>query len=162
MKILIDTSVWVECLEDDDLMNRVQQIAQGHEVLFSDTVELELARILNFMEQQDPHEAGRLKAFYSSIQKTQSTKNVESASELANDYLSKGIKIGIPVRGMKADLSIVAEASLKQVDVIISLNRKSMASDYAKLIYLLVNKAKQLDVPTLLADKAAIRKFASA
>jgi predicted nucleic acid-binding protein len=163
VKIVIDTSVWIECLEDQDLKKRLMQIAEKHEAISSVIVDTELKLFFDSLKEHNPSKAEELMAFYTTTRKTpMPNENLEALGELAGEYLSTGVKLGLPVRGMKADLSIVAEASLAHADAILSLNRKSMASDYAKLTYLIVNKSKNLQVPTFVSDKHAIRKFASA
>jgi hypothetical protein len=62
---------------------------------------------------------------------------------------------------MKDDLAIVAFASAGLVEIVLTLNRRTMASDHAKLTYLMVNRAKGLATPHLITEKDAIRKLAS-
>ena len=63
---------------------------------------------------------------------------------------------------MKADFTIVASATLDNVDFILTLNRKTMASDFARLVYSIVNTRRKLKTAEFIIGKEAIRRFAHA
>ena len=86
----------------------------------------------------------------------------QECEELSEEYHKIGKQIGLNVEKMDADLVIVAAASIKGADSLITLKRKTMGSDLAKLVYLAVNAKRGLKVPVFITDRAAIKKVAYA
>jgi predicted nucleic acid-binding protein len=160
MRLLLDTSIWVECHKDEGLKGTVSSIAQKHEMVTSETVGAEISKAASFLKDKGILGANELESFYS--QRTGEVCSNKECEELSEEYHRVGKQVGVDVEKMDADLVIVAAATTKGADAVLTLNRKTMASDLAKLTYLLVNAKRSLKVPVFITDRAAIKKFADA
>lgn len=159
MKILIDTSVWVECEEDAGFRNAVQKIIQRHDVVDCPIVNLEVENSIKFLDSHGMN-SNELKSIYESRRKDEhNASELDKARAIADEYVQEGVKLGVPLRGMGTDLLIVSFASVKNVDAVVSLNRKSMTSDYARFVYHIVNSRKGLKIPQFIAEKSLIMKL---
>lgn len=158
MRIIIDTSVWVECQKDDKFGEAVARIIGRHEVLGCPTIDQEVQDAAAFLKGHGMN-SEKLEAIYQTVRKVANDSIGEKEKEIEHEYLLEGTKLGLPLRGMKADLSIVALASVQNADAIISLNRKSMASDYARFVYMIVNSKHGLKVPQFITDRSMISKL---
>ncbi len=158
MKILIDTSVWVECQEDNRFGEVLASVARKHEILGCPTVDEETEKAVAFLKEH--HMAWeQLSAIHKLLKRDIDSSIADRARQIEREYLNEGIKLGLPLRGMKGDLSIVAFASIQNADAVISLNRKSMASDYARFVYLIVNSRHNLMTPAFVTERSIIEKL---
>lgn len=154
---MIDTSIWIEVNEDMQFKEALTRLARKNEILTCDTIDQEVEDAYRLLAEKDISKADALKFSYNSFQKISV---MGSVAELASEYSQEGEKLDLPVQKMKADLAIVAYASIGNVEVVLTLNRKTMASDYAKIVYLLVNSKKKVTTPHFITEKDAIKKLA--
>ncbi len=155
---MIDTSVWIECQDDANLRKTIERLAKKYNILACPAIDEETEKAIAFLKD---HNMGweELKSLYQSLRKDVDDSIRKREKQIEDEYLQEGVKLGLPLRGMKADLSIVAFASVQDADVIISLNRKSMASDYAKFVYMIVNSRQGLKVPQFITEKSMVIKL---
>lgn len=158
MRIMIDTSVWIECRENDELKNDILSASQKFEIRSSEVAEDELKKSYIFSKQKGIKLTEEWKLFYESIKRAV-VKKRESAIKLPEEYYNEGRKVGLKADEMVADLLIVASASLDAVDFIFTLNRRTMASSLAQAVYKTVNEKNKLKTPQFITDIIAFRRI---
>lgn len=161
MRILLDTSIWIECNDDTQFRQTLDSLRAKHTLVSSETVAQEIAEATDFLAQRDPSKAERLKQLYQAAA-SEVIPTTDEVRVMASQYEDKGRDVGLPSGKMKADLAIVAESVVGFVDVMLTLNRKTMSSDYAKVVFIIVNQAQGLRTPHFITEKDAIRKLALA
>jgi predicted nucleic acid-binding protein len=161
MKIMIDTSVWIECGKDADLRLAIEKIGENNEIRSSEIIDEEIERAYDLLIRQKRHGESKFWELYFKLKKA-TVKESETVKSLTNEYYKEGQKIKLKVGQMIADLTIVASASLDNADFILTLNRKTMSSDLARNVYSLVNSRRKLKTLQFLTDKLSIRRFANA
>jgi len=156
-EIMIDTSVWLECREDEELRTIVKDLINKHELRSSEIIEDEVKDSYIFLNQKKIAGAEILNEIYLTIKKPV-IKETDAIKKLVYEYEVEAKKVGIvAVKSMKADFTIVASATLDGVNFILTLNRKTMASDFARLVYSIVSTRKELKTPEFIIGKEAIR-----
>ena len=83
----------------------------------------------------------------------------EEVAQLAEEYNVEGKRLGLNTQKMYPDLVIVASAVTAGVDLVLTLNRETMASDLARLVYVIVNERKGLNTPQFITERAVIKKL---
>lgn len=162
MRIMIDTSVWIECREDEEFRTIVKDLINKHELRSSEIIEDEVKDAYVFLNQKKIEGAEVLNEIYLIIRKPV-IKETDAVKKLVYEYEVEAKKVGIvAAKSMKADFTIVASATLDSVNFILTLNRKTMASDFARLVYSIVNTRKELKTSEFIIGKEAIRGFANA
>lgn len=162
MRIMIDTSVWIECREDEELKTAVKDLISKHELRSSEIIEDEVKDAYTFLNKRKIAGTETLNEIYLYVKKP-IIKETETVKNLVQAYGVEAKKIGIAsIKGMKPDFTIVASATLDNVDFILTLNRKTMASDFARLVYSIVNTKRASKTPEFVIGKEAIRRFAYA
>ena len=156
MKIMIDTSVWIECGKDADLRLAIEKIGENNEIRSSEIIDEEIERAYDLLIRQKRHGESKFWELYFKLKKA-TVKESETVKSLTNEYYKEGQKIKLKVGQMIADLTIVASASLDNADFILTLNRKTMSSDLARNVYSLVNSRRKLKTLQFLTDKLSIR-----
>lgn len=161
MKILVDTSVWIECRENEELKTCIMVASKKFEMCSSEIVEDEIRKAYNFSRRKRLQHAEEWKLFLESIKRAV-VKKRESVIILSEEYYNEGRKMGLKADEMISDLLIVASASLNNVDFIFTLNRKTMSSSLAQAVYKIVNEKKRLKTPQFITDIATFRRIAYA
>ncbi|MBI2971431.1 MAG: PIN domain-containing protein [Candidatus Aenigmarchaeota archaeon] len=159
---MIDTSVWLECRIDEELKTAVRHLTEQHELRSSEIVEMEVEAAYGFLRRKRIEGADVLHELYLDVKKPV-IKETRAVSGLAEEYASEAGKLGVATASqMKPDFTIVACAALDNVASILTLNRKTMASDRARLVYSFVNANRKLRTPAFVIGKEAIKRFAYA
>lgn len=163
MSILVDTSVYIESIKDAEVQNALEKIADKTLVLTSEVIDDEINEATNFLSKTGrKEEAEKLKEIY---RKTTGgtiklTERVVGLSESYSEEMSS--KLGRrKAKEMENDIRIVSSAVVAGLDKIITINRKTMASDKIVEIYKTVNSPKKLKTPEFLKTQEELLKFAS-
>lgn len=158
---MIDTSVWLECRNDTELRVIIANLSHKFEIRSSETIDGEINDAYNFLKKKRMHGAEDVKRIFDETKKA-TVRLTPFVEKLARNYAEEGRRFGLRVKEMEADLAIVAAASADGDDFILTLNRKTMASDFAKETYAIVNAKMKLRTPQFLADKISFRRLAYA
>lgn len=158
-KILFDTSVWIECNQDEKLKKAVENIANKYEIRSAEVIDEEIEKAIDFLRKKRLRESSEsLKNFYLKFKKP-TIKSTTSVKKLASKYLEECKNFNISARKLVNDFTIVAAASVDAINVVVTLNRKSMTSETARSIYTIVNSKNNLRTPDFLTDKESIRRI---
>lgn len=158
-KILLDTSVWIECIEDGMLKETIENIANRYEIRSTEVIDEEIEKAVEFLRKKKLKEkAESLKTLYWKFQKP-TISSTNSVKKLASEYLEVCKDFHISPKKLVNDFTIVSAASIDAISIIATLNRKSMTSDTARAIYTIVNSRRNLRTPDFLTDKGSIRRI---
>lgn len=160
-RILLDTSVWVECRTDEEIKKVIEILANKFEIRSSEKIDDELEDAYNFLRKKRMRGADEVKQIYYTCKKA-TIKLTEFVKKVARAYAEEGRKLRLPIKEMEADFAIVAAASADAVDFILTLNRKTMASEHAQATYAIVNSRLKLRTPQFLTDKISFRRLSYA
>ena len=158
--ILIDTSIYIEASEKEDVRKLLESIAKKYFVQSCDPIEREINKACDFLRNRgEKGEAEKLKIIYTETK--QGLINLSDRildltrlyGQLAN-HLSKD-----QYKKMNNDLRIVASASVASVQTILSLNRKTMASEKMIEVYNKVNKEKGYRTPAFITTMEGLSKL---
>ena len=158
--ILVDTSLYIEAAEKEDIRKLLEAIAKTDFVLSCDPVEKEVDRASDFLRSIGKREdSEKLKLIYSELKQglislTDRIINLTEAYSKAADHLSKDQH-----KQMNNDLRIVASASVASVKSILSLNRKTMASSQMIEVYNKINKINGYKTPTFITTIEGLSKL---
>ncbi len=158
-KILVDTSVWIECVQDEQLRKALENIADKFEIRSTEVIEEEIGKVAEFLRKKKLKERAEfLKNFYLKFKKPV-IGSTTSVKKLAGEYLEECRSFRISPKKLVNDFTIVSAASIDAVNFIATLNRKSMTSDIARSIYAIVNSKHNLRTPDFLNNKESIRRI---
>jgi len=163
MSVLIDTSVYIESVKDTEVQIALEKITAKMLVLSSEVLDEEIEEAASFLRKTGrKEEAEKLKEIY---QKTAggTIRLTERVLDLSETYYNQvSSKLGKEkARKMENDLRIVSSASIAGLNKVITINRKTMASDRIIEIYKSVNSSRKIKTPEFLRTKEELLKFAS-
>lgn len=157
--ILIDTSIYIAALEDVQLENMLEQLSQSVFIQSCDVVEREIHRSSEFLRRSNRKEQGEaLRLIYEKIRKgnISTTKRV---IDLAQQYHHAANISKEKQKDIGNDFLIVASASVGGVKTILSLNRKTMASEEMRKVYGTVNTRNNYITPAFLTTREELSKL---
>ena len=163
MPVLIDTSVYIESVNDIEVQNALERISSKTFVLSSEVIDDEIYEAVDFLRKTGRRvEAEKLKEIY---RKTvggtiKLTKKVVGLYETYYNEVSSVLGRQ-KARKMENDLRIVSSAVLAGLNKIITINRKTMANERLVEIYKTINSSRKLKTPEFLKTKEELLKFAS-
>lgn len=158
MKILADTSVWIEANKDSSIEQAILQIVKKHKIVSCEMIDVEIDKACKFLKEKGIPDSDRLRSIYSN-NKGEIIPSTDEIRLIIKDYTEEGKKLELKADEMQEDFAIVASASLKAVDLILTFNRFTMASDLSKLVYTIVNSRRNLKIPQFITDRSAIKKL---
>ncbi len=159
--ILLDTSIYIQCLSDKELEQKVGELGRKSFIMSSEVIEREIKEALDFLRKRgDKSNAENLSVIYnSSISGT--IKMTERVASLADKYFNE-VKSRFgkdKAKKMTDDLRIVASASIGTVRYIGTFNRKTMASQEVIDIYSRINSGMKLSTPAFIQTKEDLLAF---
>ena len=158
--ILIDTSIYIEAAEKEDVRELIEAISKKSFVLSCDPIEKEIDEASDFLRGINKKEdSEKLKGIYNEIKQgkinlTDRIKNLRDQYINAANHLSKDQK-----KWITNDLLIVASASVAGVNHILSLNRKTMAAYQMVEIYTKINKLNGYKTPAFITTIEGLVQF---
>ena len=157
--ILLDTSMYIAAAQDVELEKLLEELSQKVFIQSCDVVEKEIHRSSEFLRKTDrKQQAEELKLIYGKIHRGNIT-TTERIINLAEQYHQTADLSKDKHRDIENDFLIVASASVGSVKTILSLNRKTMASEEMKKIYNIVNSRNKYITPVFLTTREELSKL---
>ena len=157
--ILIDTSVYIAAAQDVELEKLLDDLSQKIFIQSCDVVEEEIHDSLEFLRKTDrKQQAEELGLVYAKLHKGNIAKS-ERIFNLALEYHKEAQLSKNQHKDIENDFLIVASASVASVQTILSLNRKTMASEEMVKVYNLVNPRNKYKTPKFLTSREALSQF---
>lgn len=159
--ILIDTSVYVGALTDNEVENIIKEAAKREFVMSSEVIEKEIELASDFLKRKGKKDdAQKLKDLY--IRSISGTiRLTERVLKLSHQYSTK-VKDNISKtrsKEMKDDFRIVSSAVIGSVEAIATFNRKTMSNPDIVAIYKEINDKNDLKTPRFIKTKEELLKF---
>ncbi|MBI4162164.1 MAG: hypothetical protein HY513_00645 [Candidatus Aenigmarchaeota archaeon] len=159
--ILIDTSVYISALTDQELENVLSEASKKSLIMSSEVIDREIKKAVNHLRATNRKtDSEKLRELYdASIGGTiKLTDRVLSIADKYSDIVKE--KFGKDkAKEMEDDLRIVASASIAGLKLIGTFNRKTMASDDIVEIYRNVNNSSKLKTPEFIKSKERLLEF---
>lgn len=157
--ILIDTSLYIAAVGDIELEQILEELSRKLFVQSCDIIEEEIHESSEFLRKTDRNtQSEKLKLIYGKIRHG-NIRTTERIIGLAKDYHAEAELSKKQHKGIDNDFLIVASASVAGVKSILSLNRKTMASEDMKDVYQITNKKQKYKTPSFLTTKEELIKF---
>ncbi len=157
--ILVDTSVYIAAAQDVELEKLLEELSQKVFIQSCDVVEKEIHKSSEFLRKTErKQQAEELKLIYGKMHKGIIT-TTERIINLVQQY-HEGVNISRDKhKDIENDFLIVASASVGSVKTILSLNRKTMASEEMKKVYSIVNSRNKYVTPVFLTTREELNKL---
>lgn len=157
--ILIDTSLYIAAIGDNEFERLLEELSQKTFVQSCDMIEEEIHESSEFLRKTDRNQQSeKLKLIYGKIRQG-NIRTTERIIGLAKDYHDEAELSKKQHRGIDSDFLIVASASVAGVKSILSLNRKTMASEEMRDVYQIVNKKHDYKTPVFFITKEDLIKL---
>lgn len=167
LRVLLDTSVYGELILDLETLKKVSNKVSKHELVIygNKIIRGELRDTPKKIRLGKKKKRILLLNLYDDlIKRTKHEIPIGKVTEvLAKEYFLRYKKLGgnLGAKELKNDFMIVASASLKELDIVVSHDTKSMLSDISKRAYNLINKENGLRDPSFIDYKEYKRKLDS-
>ncbi len=158
--ILVDTSVYIEASEKEDVRELLYAISKKNFVQSCDPVDEEINDACNFLRSCGKrNDAEKLKIIY--METKQGLINLsDRILDLTRQYNELAYHLSKDQhKKINNDLRIVASASVASVGTILSLNRKTMASEKMIEVYDKINKIKGYRTPKFITTIEGLSKL---
>src|SRR3989338_2338030 len=157
--MLIDTSLYIAAIEDSELEQLLEELSKKKFLQSCDMIEEEIHESSEFLRKTGrKQQSEKLKLIYDKIRQG-NIRTTERIIGLAKEYHNEAELSKNQHKGIDSDFLIVASASAAGVKNILSLNRKTMASEEMKGVYSKVNKKYNYKTPIFLTTKEELIKF---
>ena len=157
--ILIDTSLYIAAVGDKELEQLLEELSKKNFVQSCDMIEEEVHESSEFLRKTDRNQQSeKLKLVYGKIRQG-NIRITERIIGLAKEYHNEAELSKKQDKGIDNDFLIVASASVAGLKNILSLNRKTMASEEMKGVYSIINKKYNYKTPVFLTTKEELVKF---
>lgn len=161
--ILIDTSVYISALADKEIEEILREISKREFIISSEVIEKEIDMASKFLRKIDKKDdAQLLKDLYVNVI-SGTIKITDRIIELSNKYAIE-VKNKISKdrsKEMKDDFMIVSSATIGNVRVITTFNRKTMANPEIVSIYKEINDRNKFKTPLFIRTKEELSKFST-
>ena len=157
--ILIDTSLYIAAVQDIELEKLLEGLSQKAFIQSCDVIEEEIHDSSEFLRRTNrKQQAEKLRLIYDKVHKGNIGKT-ERIFNLAKEYHKSAELSKKQDKDIKNDFLIVASASVAGVETILSLNRKTMASEEMVKIYNTINPRNKYRAPIFLTAREALSQF---
>jgi hypothetical protein len=161
--ILVDTSIYISALTDQDLEHILQKAHEKAFIISSEIVEKEIEDAADYLRKiGKKNDAQRLKDIYYAVVSgtIRLTKRVIYLSDKYAAEVKKRISKDRS-REMSDDFRIVSSAAIGSIEAIVTFNRRTMANPEIIAIYKEVNDKTKLKTPKFIRTKEELLKFLS-
>ncbi|HLD41786.1 MAG TPA: hypothetical protein VJB06_02025 [archaeon] len=158
--ILIDTSIYIEAAEKEDIRKILQDISKKYFVQSCDPIEREVNKACDFLRSRGKRDdSEKLRIIYNET-KQGVIRLSDRILDLTRQYAQVACHLSKDQhKRINNDLRIVASASVASVETILSFNRKTMASEKMVEAYNTVNKTRGYRTPIFITTIEGLRKL---
>ncbi len=157
--ILIDTSVYIAAIADDQLEKLLEELSQKIFIQSCDVVEVEIQDSSEHLRRTNrKQQAEELKLIYNKIREGTITTTPRIVN-LAREYHEESDLSKKQQKDIENDFLIVASASVGGIKTIMSFNRKTMASEEMRKVYNIVNTRSNCITPVFITTREELSKL---
>lgn len=157
--ILIDTSLYIAAMEEVELEKILEELSQKIFVQSCDVIEKEISNSSEFLRKTErKQQSEKLRLIYEKMREG-NIKTTDRIIGLAQEYHKESKLSKNKHKDINNDFLIVASAAVAGVKNILSLNRKTMASDEMIKVYGIVNKKHNYRTPIFLTTRESLSQF---
>ncbi len=161
-RVLLDTNIYGLIALSDESDKITENIAKGEIIVVGfDLIRKELRSTPKNLKIGDKKLRIELLGFYDTLVRGHDYKTTKIISELAEEYFETIFNLGVRVPKHKIlhDLLIVACASVNEVDVVVSEDKRTMLSNEFLTGYRIVNNIRKLRMPQFIGYEKFTRSF---